>query len=180
MFKTMLALFFLSSLPSANAASFSRLTAMTDSRLEAAAGLYAKEIKAGQLVLAECSSLLRLKVTKRPTEPNLNTMKQLAVMKGGLYHSDGETVGRVLGPTPGIVEELVMMSGNREFQDEDEETATRRFMASFSRLLTKAESVKTEMYRGIHSFEDGTWGLLLIYDTRKQEVLLLKAGYCGT
>lgn len=163
------------------AARFSPITEMSNSKLESVSQKYELEMEnGGYMALGDCSSLTRLKITKNASELNINTMKQLSIRTGNVNHLDGEVISRDQSAPAKIVKDLVEMHGYRDFQDAEEESESRAFMTSFTKVLESASSSKVEFYSTVHSYEDGTWGLLHIYDTQNQEVIVIKAGICGT
>lgn len=160
-------------------AQFTKISTMKNSDLEQAAKMFETELNRPiKFVLGDCSGILRLKVSKKPEELELNSMKQLGTMKGGLYHSDGEKVSAFTGSNFDLSKELITISGYRDYQDEDESKASEAFILNFSNSLKSSKDILN--FSANHSNEDGTWGLTLIYDTVNQEVLFLKAGFCGT
>lgn len=158
------------------AAKFENVAELTSKRLEALAQL-AKRIQKNEDVFGDCSRLGRYSFTRKAEEKDVNTLEQLNVAKGGVFHDDDPK------PTPvgsrsasQIVAEL--FDNVNPDADEDVVVAARKDLtAAVKKVL---QSTYLTVWEASHANEDGSWKILDVLDPRNEEVLFIRLGYCGT
>lgn len=182
---TMLAMLVMSTLSSgAFAAKFTAIKKHKDAKLDTLSKVFSASTK-DEKIFGDCGSIQSFKIEKKKTEANLNTMKQLNISRGGIWHSEGETTyslkpKNTFSPT----RSLLSSDSDNDWLDEDQRKVFEAAVEAVANAIydaTNGLKDKTkEFYTSSHSNEDGTWSILEIYDTKNQEVLLMQAGFCGT
>jgi hypothetical protein len=156
-------------------ATFEPVKTMTSSaakKLAAAVDSIAKNEK----VFGDDSSSAAYSFTRKKSEQDLNTVKQLNHAYGGIFSGDpaGESID---SKSPGELASYLLhavenMSGEEGY---DEGAA----------LLTEAlEAVKADpdlkIYGTSHADEDGSWQIINLFDVKRHQILLVRIGYNGT
>lgn len=114
--------------------------------------------------------------TRKSSERDLNSIKQLNFRRAGLNSDDiGAKEMQTLS-----AEQLAEHLLNANSQPDDQNA----FDKAKSELEAAINLVKSDpqlqIYGTNHSDEDGSWQVLDIIDTSNQEILLIKIGYNGT
>ncbi len=168
------------------AAKFTSVKKMKDASLENLATVASKAVSNEDL-FGDCSDLMRFKVTKKESEKNINTIKQLHYSKLGLYPGDDADPFLIQREKSSVIAKNLLSHGaeyNDWFDSDEDKSTFFTTVDNVARALDTALDSKTkaklELYDGYHSYEDGTWSILSAYDTINQELLVIKIGFCGT
>jgi hypothetical protein len=121
-------------------------------------------------------SVSTLAFTRKATESNMATVKQLSYKNGATSDDSQEDFKNV--STDKIIDFALFALA---IQDEDQENA---FKVARSHLTTAINAIKAdkslEIYGNQHADEDGSWNILFVIDTKTNQVLIVKIGYSGT
>ncbi len=114
--------------------------------------------------------------TKKKSEEDLNTVKQLNHIHAGLNSDDIGAAALDEDPVEDLADHLLAADSAPENE--------KAYAAAKAQLVKALKAVKTDKNLKIfgtqHSDEDGTWQVLDIFDAENQEVLFIKIGYSGT
>lgn len=113
--------------------------------------------------------------TRKATEVDLQTMKQLNFAKAGLNSDDKGAILFQSKSAKQLAEYLLEALRFEESSPHDDAVET---------LSDALSAVKAErnlvIYGTNHADEDGSWQILDILDTKNDEVLIIRIGYHGT
>jgi hypothetical protein len=178
LFSCILALGFASS---AHAAKFKSLRSLSNPALEEIANSAEKFFK-DEETFGDCSSVQAYSFVRKATEKNLNTMKQLNIAKAGVWADDDEETA--LANPRAESKELIKILFENVNYEEEQTVKLAPAMQELSELLDKASNSRRnknlEIYESGHANEDGSWRVLDLLDTKNNEVLLIRVGFCGT
>lgn len=162
---------------SAFAAKFASVTQMKSSAAEKLA-LIANALIANQPAFGDAGSVAEFSYTRKASEQNLNTVKQLNHAWAGIFSGDdaGSEVGSL--STEQLVEDLFYAIENIE-GDYPQEFAKARADLSSALAAIKADPT-LKIYSAVHGDEDGSWGVINVLDEKNSEVLLIRIGFSGT
>ncbi len=113
--------------------------------------------------------------TRKPTEVDLQTMKQLNFAKAGLNSDDK---GALLFQSKSAEELAEYLLDALTFEESSPHDTAVETLADALRAV-KAER-NLVIYGTNHADEDGSWQVLDILDTKNNEVLIIRIGYHGT
>lgn len=179
-----LAVVLLSLSTGAFAAKFTIIEKHKDTKIQALSSVFAKATK-DKNIFGDCDDLASFKVEKKETESNINTMKQFHIINAGIFDDNGETTTLVkLKDASKISRTLLAHDSDYDWMDDNQKVIFEGAVTKIANSLKSATGAlndKTkELYETLHSDEDGTWSVLSIYDTKNQEILMMKVGFCGT
>lgn len=161
---------------SAWAAKFQTISEMERASIEAVATVGNTIVK-NESAFGDCTRMVRVSYTRKPEEKDINTVKQLNISKAGLWKDEDVTALDATGDDAGdIAQELLVNSNEEEFKPLVSATRARLKLA----LERAMKDRKVRVYTGGHSNEDGTWNVIDVLDTKNEEILLLRVGFCGT
>jgi hypothetical protein len=166
---------------SAQAAKFKSLRTLSNPALEEIAESAQKYFKDEEL-FGDCSSVQAYSFVRKPTEKNLNTMKQLNIAKAGVWADDDEETALANPRTE--AKELIKILFENVNYEEEQTVKLAPAMKELSELLDTATQSRRnkdiEIYESGHANEDGSWRVIDLLDTKTNEVLLIRVGFCGT
>lgn len=116
--------------------------------------------------------------TRKPTEVDLNTVKQLNFAKAGQNSDDDGAAEAQDWTAERLANHLLDFTSQVDPEFEAAFESARRNLASALKAVRANNGLK--IYVTNHADEDGSWQVLNVLDLRNQQILLVKIGYYGT
>jgi hypothetical protein len=129
-----------------------------------------------QDVFGDNGKVVALTFTKKSTENNMATTKQLSFKNGANSDDFQKDFKRT------NVKEICDFAFNAiENGESENEAAFKAARINLTAALNAVKADKTlEIYGNQHADEDGSWNILFVFDTITNQILMLKIGYSGT
>ena len=165
-----------SSVP-AFAAKFTSTIKMKSAALEKLARV-ADAINANEEVFGDAGSVAKFTYSRKASERNLNTIKQLNHAWGGIFS------GEEAGAEAGSLSPQQLVEGLLYAIEDQEGEYPEVFGKAKADLISALAAIKADsslkIYNTAHGDEDGSWGIINILDEKNSEVLLIQIGFSGT
>ena len=157
------------------AAQFSPIRKMSSPAAQklAKAGL---SITKNEEVFGDVGGVVALTFTRKATETNMATMKQLSFKNGATTDDSQEDF-----KTASVKEIVDFAFYAVENQEGDYQAAFTTARSDLTKAVNAIKADKTlEIYGNQHADEDGSWNMLFVFDSKTNQVLMVKIGYSGT
>lgn len=129
-------------------------------------------------VFGTASSVQVYSFTRKDTEQNLNTIKQLNHAYGGIF--SGDEAGEEL-QSKSAEELTTLLFDNIANQDASSEKSYTEGRAAVVKALSVVKTnPNLKIYGTSHADEDGSWAIINILDEKNSEVILIQIGFSGT
>lgn len=179
--KTILAFIVLAVATSASAATFKSLPELSRPVIANLADVTGSILAKNGGIYGDASAINAYAYTKKSSERDINTVKQL-LMKKGLANT--EDLNHVTTAHPFKTKELALstlvLNGELNHLDEDDQKKVSADAEKLTAALNITATSGVRFFTAGHADEDGTWNLLIILDQENQEVLVLSFGFRGT
>lgn len=158
----------------ASAATFKRISKMTSVQASDLAKTVSRKIK-NEGAFGDIKVVAAYSFTRKPTEQDLNTVKQLNFAKGYLNSDDAGATARDQDS-----EEIARLFLGENLEPDYEDI----YNDAVEDISIAIDAVKAKrslkIFGANHADEDGTWQILNVLDTRNKEILFLRVGGSGT
>jgi len=114
--------------------------------------------------------------TRKSTETNLTTTKQLSFIHGATSDDNQEDFKNA--DVKKIVDFALFAIENQENENANEFKIARSNLTAALKAIKADKSL--EVFGNQHADEDGSWNILFVFDTKTNQVLMVKIGYSGT
>jgi hypothetical protein len=140
-------------------------------------------------VSGDIQDIEKYSFSRKATESNRSTMKQLAIGRLGQTPDDeeGDTAYEIATQSVSEMVDSMLFPYVGEYadfyDDEDAAQVEKLYNSTAEKIYTilnSTDSSQIKVFGGNHSYEDGTWGILIILDEKTQEILAFRVGYSGT
>lgn len=128
-------------------------------------------------VFGDASYVGTFSFTRKETEEDINSVKQLNFAKGEIDSDDRVEAVSADQSAEALAEHLLYAINNSIEETNVFVTARKSLIKALNDV--KADST-LQIFKSNHAFEDGSWQILTILDVKNAEVLLVKIGYYGT
>ncbi len=157
------------------AAQFSPVSKLDSSSAQklAQAGL---SIVSNQDVFGDNGAVVAFSFTRKATEADMSTVKQLSYKFGA--NSDDSQEDFQNASVKNIIDFAFTAI---EIQEGENENAFKIARANLTVALNAIKADRTlRIYGNQHADEDGSWNILFVFDSKNNQVVMVKIGYSGT
>jgi len=162
---------------SAFAAKFTPVKPLKNAAMEQLAKVV-EEMNKDEESFGDAGGVFRVTFKRKPTEKDLNTVKQLNFQKGDLFVGDVGAERMDDKSVDELIEHLLYAVENVESEREEQ------FAKAKAKLKVVLAAVKQSkglvIYGTGHADEDGSRQILNVLDTKNNQIVLVMIGYHGT
>jgi hypothetical protein len=162
---------------SALAAKFTPVKPMKNAAMEKLAQVV-ESMNKDEESFGDAGSVVRVTFTRKPTEQDLNTVKQLNFQQGDLFHGEVGAVSLDGKSADEMIAHILYAVENVEAEREAAFAKAKKQLKPALRAIKRNKSLK--IYGAGHADEDGSRQILNVFDTKNNEILFVMIGYHGT